>query len=320
MLTAAQIVAIACDAAHSPGKTAYAQLQLNAILSDLCRTFDVAEARGVFNFNFNPGLVPASLFGSGPYPLPLDYLRVSGSSGSSGAQKSYIWYLNGVPRPMVPVDLAEWDMMVQQAGQASYPSLWATDMGDLPDDRVVLATTAATTEGNAVVTAASITKLLVGQGCAGQGIGPGSVVDAINPGNSEVTLSLPATLTLTAASVYFGNAPQGYTFPPPSAALPVQIRYQKLMPPITDFSRIPWFANDQYLIEKLTGRMCLQNDDDRATLLLGGPEMPGSPDAKLTAWLAMKDAQTDRSKTVQLDRRRFGQSFAKLPITKTIGW
>jgi hypothetical protein len=320
MLTANQIVSLACEAAHSPGKTAQAQQFLNAILADLCRTYDFADARGQFKFNFNPGLT--SNFGSGPYPLPLDYLRV-GAAGSTGAQRAYIWYLNGVPYPMVPVDLAEWDMQVQQAGLNSYPWLWATDMGDLPDDRIICSTAAAITDGStaiAVPTAATgFARILAGMGVAGQGIVPGTTLVSITAGGAGV-LSVAATLTLSNASVFFGSVPNGYAYPPPSAALPVSIRFQRLMPDIVDFSRVPWFPKTDYLIEKLTGRLCQLNDDDRATLLLGGPNVVGSPDNKLSLFLAMKDAQTDRVNTVQLDRRRFGSSFSKLPNTKQIGW
>ena len=130
MLSNAQIIALACEAAHSPGKTSQAQQLLNAILGDLCRNYDHAAARGLFNFVFDPVVV--SNFGSGPYALPADYLRTSGSSGSTGSQKSSWWVLNGVPYPMVPIDLSEFDMQVQMAGQQSYPYLWATDMSQSP--------------------------------------------------------------------------------------------------------------------------------------------------------------------------------------------
>jgi hypothetical protein len=316
-LTASQIIALACEAAHSPGKTSQAQQLLNAILSDLCRTYDFAAARGVYTFDFNPSLT--TNYGSGPYPLPLDYLRASGSSGSSGAQKSFLWWLNGVPYPMVPVDLAEWDMQVQQAGLQSYPWLWATDMGDLPDDRVILGTTGNTTANSTSLTSlAATTRLAVGHAVAGMGIAPGSTIAALS--GSTVTMTLPATETISGASVFFGNAPNGYAYPPPSGSYACQFRYQRLMPDIVDFTRVPWFEHSGYLIEKLTAKLCQLNDDSRAAVMDGGPDVVGSADHKLSRWLAMKDSETDKVKTVQLDRRTFGSAFSRLKNTKTIGW
>ncbi len=143
-LTFDQICTIACETAHSPGKIGFARQFLNQILSDLCEQYDFADARGIYLFNFNPSLSSATLpggqFGSGPYGLPLDYLRASGSSGSSGSQKFAIWYLNGTPYPMIPCDLAEFDIQIQQAGLQSYPWMVTTNMGDVVTDRFSLVT------------------------------------------------------------------------------------------------------------------------------------------------------------------------------------
>src|SRR5216684_4425057 len=155
MRTAANIIAQALRIAKAPNYTADALDTLNSILSDLCQSYDFALARGLFSFNFNPGLTTA--FGSGPYSLPLDYLRASGSSGES--QKTFFWTLNGVPYPMVPVDLSEFDMQVQQAGLQSYPWLWATDMGGTLTDRIVAIKDASTTAGSTTVTVADIVSL-----------------------------------------------------------------------------------------------------------------------------------------------------------------
>jgi hypothetical protein len=136
LLTANQIVALACEAAHSPGKTSQAQQLLNLILSDLCQTYDLAMARGLFSFTMIPTLTGAvgnqNVYASGPYTLPADYLRTSGSSGSTGTQNSVIWFNLGVPYPLIPCDLAEFDLQVQQAGQQSYPYLYVTDMSQSP--------------------------------------------------------------------------------------------------------------------------------------------------------------------------------------------
>lgn len=326
-LTANQIIALATEAAHCPGKTSQAQQLLNAILSDLCQERDFALARHQYVFTFSTGVLsssplpatPPSTFGSGPYHLPLDYLRMSGSSGSSGAQKSFIWWLNGVPYPVIPVDLAEFDLQVQQAGLNSYVWLEATDMSSPVDDRILQATTAALTASSTSITGiANTARLTPGLGVAGQGVVPGTTLVSI--AGTNAVLSQPAMVTISNASLMFGWPPTTWIYPPPSAAQQASIRYQALMPPIADFTRFPWFPNDGYLVEKLTGRLCQLVDDDRAGVLLGGPDVPGSPDAKLTAYLAAKDDDANRPKTVTLDRRTFGQASTKLPNTKTIGW
>ncbi len=125
-LTAAQIVALSCQDAKVPGFTQQAGLFLNMLLGDLCRTYDFELAAKTFYFNFNPGqvaLMGNSIYGSGPYPLPADFLRMKD-------EKAAFWTLpgTGVVYPLIPCDLSEFDMMVQQAGTQSYPYIIATDM------------------------------------------------------------------------------------------------------------------------------------------------------------------------------------------------
>ena len=92
MLTASQIVAQAASDAHQPNNTATAQNKLQIILDELCLKGDYALARGDYDFSLNPGLITTvggiTNFG-GPYPLPLDFLRTSGSSGSDGVQYAF---------------------------------------------------------------------------------------------------------------------------------------------------------------------------------------------------------------------------------------
>lgn len=123
-LTAAQIVSLACTDAHAPGFSAQAGQFLNMILGDLCRTFDFEVAAKTYYGNFNPGLsavVGNSIYGSGPYPLPADFLRMKDD-------KAAFWTLLGVVYPLIPCDLSEFDMLVQQADIQSYPYIIATDM------------------------------------------------------------------------------------------------------------------------------------------------------------------------------------------------
>jgi hypothetical protein len=122
------------------------------------------------------------------------------------------------------------------------------------------------------------------------------------------------------SSLMFGYPPTAWIYPPPSSAQQARVRYQARMPPIVDFSRYPWLDNDVYLTKKLTGALCMLNDDSRADRLFGGPNVPGSADNELTQWLAARNDDTSRAKTVDLDRRRFGSAYDKLPDTKKVGF
>src|SRR5579883_892488 len=133
-LTSAQIITLACQTAKCPGFTSQAGQFLNAILSDLCQDFDLDVARATFNFNFATNLVVNTNFpnvqaGSGPYALPADYLRAR--------KGDVMWFNQGVPYPLIPIDIDEFDVMVQTGGFQAYPYLWATDMAETPPQAVV---------------------------------------------------------------------------------------------------------------------------------------------------------------------------------------
>lgn len=129
-ITSAQIVALACADAAAPGYTSQGGQLLNVVLSELCQNYDLDVARGTFVFNFNPSLASNANYpnvqpGGGPYNLPADYLRMVDD-------KDAVWYLQGVPYPMIPCDLSQYDNLVQQAGLQSYPYIFATDMSTAP--------------------------------------------------------------------------------------------------------------------------------------------------------------------------------------------
>lgn len=127
--SAQQLVSLACQIAKVPGMTSQAGSLLNVILSDLCDTYDLAVAKRTVFGNFNTSLVADlgdSIYGSGPYPLPEDYLRAD-----------EVWWTlpnTGVKYPLIPVELAEFDVAVQQAGLQNYPTFFCTDMS--PNDAV----------------------------------------------------------------------------------------------------------------------------------------------------------------------------------------
>lgn len=119
-MTAAQIIANACRIAKCPGMSAIAGQQLNAILSDLCRTYDFDVARKTYSFSFNSGAGS----NSGPYTLPADWLR--------GIDRSIFYTISGQPYVMVNISLEEYDMQSQTPGLSGYPEVYTTDLSVSP--------------------------------------------------------------------------------------------------------------------------------------------------------------------------------------------
>ena len=317
MLTAATIIARANLRAKVPNYLASTLDDLNTILSDLCTDYDLALARGEYNFNFNPAL--SSFFGSGPYTLPLDYLRTSGSSGSRGVTKSafYLYPTPSLPQSqpiaMTPIDLSEFDL-VPKVPAPSTPEWWCTDMGGPTTERIVLQTTAALTSGSTTATVADTSSLSTGLSMAGEAVVPGTTITVVNA--TTLTLSTAATKTVTAASVFFGIAPVAYVWPPPLGAYPVTVRYQRLMPPLTDTAQYPWFPHDGYLIDELAMRVMEVTDDTRTT------EFEQRALRRLQKYLDLNDDKTNRAQQVQLDPRNFGggTAYQRARKTKTAGW
>lgn len=119
-LTSAQIIALALQTARVPGFTSQAGQLLNKILDELCQDYDfeVALKTNAFVFNGPTGNQ------SGPYTLPADYLRTR--------KDSCFYTIQGVKYDLISVDPAEYDLMVQTAGNNGYPEFFATDMSKTP--------------------------------------------------------------------------------------------------------------------------------------------------------------------------------------------
>ena len=113
-LTGDQLVTLALQDAHAPGFTAQAYQTLNMILNDLAQTYDFDVARGVYTFSFNTAL------GSGPIPLPSDYLRADNGEA--------FFTIQGTKYQMLSIELGDFDSLAQQAGLSSYPTVYATDL------------------------------------------------------------------------------------------------------------------------------------------------------------------------------------------------
>lgn len=128
-LSAAQIVTLATQKAKCPGMVAQAGQHLNAILQELCQTYDLADARGTFNFTFNQSNQGGTNIGFGPYLLPSDYLRTQGG-------KQFYTY-NFQPYKMQVVEQWEWDLLTQQPGFNDFPRDFYVDTSQNPPQEFV---------------------------------------------------------------------------------------------------------------------------------------------------------------------------------------
>lgn len=117
-MTAAQICTRACQIARVPGFIVQAGDSLNVALNELCQDYDFDLAKKTFQFNFNTSALNSN--GQAYQNLPADYLR--------GIRNESFYIIQGVPYPMIPMDLNEIDMLVQQAGVTNFPVFYTVDM------------------------------------------------------------------------------------------------------------------------------------------------------------------------------------------------
>jgi hypothetical protein len=117
-LTAAQICARAASIARVPGFLSQAGDSLNYILQELCQDYDFDLAKQTYNFNFNTSQL--NFNGQAYQNLPAGYLR--------SIRNQCFYYISGVPYPMIPLDQAEGDMLVEQSGVSNFPIFYWTDM------------------------------------------------------------------------------------------------------------------------------------------------------------------------------------------------
>lgn len=123
-LTASQIVSQACIDAKAPGMTSIGAIKLNAILQELCQDYDLADARALGSYTLNQSSTGGNNTGTGPYTLPADYLRT---------QNGFHFYsVNFQPYQMTPIDLWEYQLLVQQPGFNDFPRNFTVDMSSAP--------------------------------------------------------------------------------------------------------------------------------------------------------------------------------------------
>lgn len=316
-LSASQICSLARQTAKVRGFTTQSGQFLNAILSELCQEYDFDVAKKTYNFTLSGATTPIgnlnAQLASGPFKLPFDYLR---------AKIGDIYYfpqgLANFPIKMVPVDLAEFDGLVQQAGFQNFPVFWVTDMSQWS---LVTTDTATVTSGStAMTTTQNPLAASVGMGIAGPGVPPGTTITNIS--GTTVTMSLAATSTPGSSLYSFGNPPVAYVWPPSSGAYPAMVRYYSQMPDILapeGSNAVPWFPNQQFLITELSGRLMQLSGDDRWQSFLSDTAPSGSR-TLLRRFLELKDDDSNRAKRVVLDGRRFGPAWDRLPKSKVFGY
>jgi hypothetical protein len=110
-----------------------------------------------------------------------------------------------------------------------------------------------------------------------------------------------------------------YVWPPSSLVIPLLVEYRRVLPDLvftgtTGGLEIPWFPNQEYLLTKLKAMLADEADDTRAA----GWHRQALE--KLDAFMKLTNDDEGRTKTVTKDRRRFGNNYAQLPNTKSIGW
>lgn len=117
-LTAAQICTRAAQIARVPGFLTQAGDSLNVVLLELCQDYDFELAKFTYNFTFNTAQLNSN--GQAYQNLPANYLR--------SIRNECFYYISGVPYPMIPLDQAEGDMLVQTSGLSNFPVFYWTDM------------------------------------------------------------------------------------------------------------------------------------------------------------------------------------------------
>jgi len=94
-----------------------------------------------------------------------------------------------------------------------------------------------------------------------------------------------------------------YFYEPLQIPLTIFIRYQPIMPDITNpetSSTVPWFTYQKYLIKKIAADLMNGDTDDAR-----GPKFEADAQKMLSLYLEMKDDKENYAQTVKLDRNTF---------------
>lgn len=111
MITAAQIVTLACQIAKCPGFTQQGGQCLNLALDDLVLHRDLKMLRQQETINIQIGI-------NGPFTLPADYLRTY----------DLFYTVNNFPYFLYPLSQEEYDQLFKDPSIANYPYAYTTDL------------------------------------------------------------------------------------------------------------------------------------------------------------------------------------------------
>lgn len=114
MLTAQQIINLACAEAKVPGMTQQAGQYLNARLVQIALTHDLDIVRRTATINF--------IVGQAAYNLPANYLRA----------REVFFSQNGQVFKPNPISIEEYDGLFKGPGEQDYPYYFATDIAATP--------------------------------------------------------------------------------------------------------------------------------------------------------------------------------------------
>lgn len=128
-LTIAQIIALALQDANCPSFTSQGGEKLNLILQELAQDYNFSAAQGWLSGNFATGIGgdvhSANVVSqSGPFQLPADFLRFE--------FHDFFWQNGGINYFPTPLDINQFDELVQQPGFSSFPSAYTVDMSTTP--------------------------------------------------------------------------------------------------------------------------------------------------------------------------------------------
>ncbi|MCI0564282.1 MAG: hypothetical protein MN733_37895 [Nitrososphaera sp.] len=114
--------------------------------------------------------------------------------------------------------------------------------------------------------------------------------------------------------------PVFFVYPPPQLSIDIQMRYYGTLPEIASpetSAVVPWFTNQNYLVNRLTGELMRIAGDQRADAILG--DGPSGCVGILRRWLNLQGDREDAANVMQLDRRYFGPGRYGFPPSRITG-
>lgn len=129
-LTCQQLITLACQETKGSGYTSQAGQYLNLILQELSQVYSLVGNQFWFTGTFLTSPLTSTVnsasvvTGAGPYALPSNFLRAD--------YGDFFWTLGGINYFPTPLDMPQFDALIQQPGFSSYPSAFAVDMSTSP--------------------------------------------------------------------------------------------------------------------------------------------------------------------------------------------